>query len=80
MQRSFWWRKPLPLPWRSLKRDRERLLRRLADRYSPRVVDAIARTPREAMVPPELRPDAYRDGRSTSATTRPSPSPPWSPS
>ena len=62
MQRSFWWRKPLPLPWLRQGSDRDRLLRRLADRYSSRVVDAIARTPREAMVPPELRPDAYRDG------------------
>ena len=62
LQRSFWWRKLLPLPWRSLESDRERLLRRLADRYSPRVVDAIARTPREDMVPAEYRELAYRDG------------------
>lgn len=62
MQGPFWWRTRLKLPWRGPERDRERLLKRLAGRYSARVVDAIARTPREAMVPPEHKKLAYRDG------------------
>ncbi len=62
MQGPFWWRTPLKLPGRSLKQDRERLLKRLGGRYSARVVDAIARTPREDMVPPEHKKLAYRDG------------------
>ena len=42
--------------------DRGRLLRRLRSRrYSDHVVDAIAQTPREVMVPPEYRRLAYRD-------------------
>ena len=56
------WMMRLPLPRRGLQRDRERLLQRLGARYSARVVDAIARTPREAMVPAEHRKLAYRDG------------------
>ena len=53
----------LPLLWQSPEHDRERLLNRLRARgYSPRVVDAIARTPREAMVPARFRRQAYRDG------------------
>ena len=62
MQGPFWWRKPLPFLRQSPARDRERLLNRLGGRYSARVVDAIARTPREAMVPPEHKKLAYRDG------------------
>ena len=53
---------PLPVAaaWSS---DRERdCYARLADRHSARVVDAIARTPREDMVPAEYRELAYRDG------------------
>ncbi len=62
MQRPFWWRKPFPFLRPSLRGDRDRLLKRLGARYSARVVDAIARTPREDMVPSEVRHLAYRDG------------------
>lgn len=61
MQGTFWWRTRLTLPRRSLQQDRERLLTRLGGRFSARVVDAIAHTPREDMVPPEYRDLAYRD-------------------
>ena len=62
MQGPFWWRKPFPFLRPGLQGDRDRLLKRLGGRYSARVVDAIARTPREDMVPPEHRKLAYRDG------------------
>ena len=62
VQGPFWWRTLLKLPGRSMQQDRARLLRRLAARFPARVVEAIAQTPRENMVPPEHRDLAYRDG------------------
>ena len=62
MQGPFWWRTLLKLPGRSMEQDRARLLERLAGSFPARVVDAIAQTPREEMVPAEHRKLAYHDG------------------
>lgn len=62
LQDLFSWRTLFKLPGRSMQQDRARLLKRLAGRFPDRVLDAIARTPREDMVPTEHRDLAYRDG------------------